>query len=340
MNASNPPARVTLGDGLSTTALGYGAMGLAEVYGAVEQDAALATLHHVVDAGIDLIDTADVYGAGSNERLVGRLLADRRDEVVLATKFGIVADDDTYARMRPRNDAAYVAEACEASLARLGTDVIDLYYLHRRQVSVPIEEVVGAMAGLVQAGKVRHLGLSEVTAAELRAAHAVHPVAAVQSEWSLWSRDVERHVVPAAADLGVGFVPYSPLGRGFLTGSITSSTDLSADWRGGLGRFRGEALDANLALVEVVRGIAHERGATPAQVALAWLRQRATHLGVAIAPIPGTRQPARVEENLDSLNLLLDEEAMSALDELAHRVVGPRSDHSDPDWVSETRETA
>jgi aryl-alcohol dehydrogenase-like predicted oxidoreductase len=339
MTALQKPARTTLGDGLSTTALGYGAMGLAEVYGAVEQDAALATLHHVVDVGIDLIDTADVYGAGSNERLIGRLLADRRDEVVLATKFGIVAEGETYDRMRPRNDAAYVVEACEASLARLGTDVIDLYYLHRRQVSVPLEEVVGAMAGLVRAGKVRHLGLSEVTSEELRTAHAVHPIAAVQSEWSLWSRDVERHVVPAAAELGVGFVPYSPLGRGFLTGSITSSTDLSGDWRGGLDRFRGEARDANLALVDVVRGIAHEQGATPAQVALAWLHHQAARLGAAVAPIPGTRQPARVDENLGSLNLFLDDEAMSALDELAQQVVGQRSDHSDPDWVSETRET-
>ena len=230
-----------LGDGLTTAPLGYGAMGLAEVYGAIDEADGLATLHHVVDAGIDLVDTADVYGNGTNERLVARLLADRRDEVTLATKFGIVPEDDTHTRMTTRNDPEYVRQACDASLERLGTDVIDLYYLHRRQVSVPVEEVVGAMAGLVTAGKVRHLGLSEVTAAELRAACAVHPIAAVQSEWSLWSRDVERQVVPAAVELGVGFVPYSPLGRGFLTGSIGADTDLSSDWRGGLTRFSGAA---------------------------------------------------------------------------------------------------
>ncbi|MDO9458339.1 aldo/keto reductase [Nocardioides sp.] len=327
-----------LGDGLATTPLGYGAMGLAETYGEISQEDALATLHHVVDSGIDLVDTADLYGGGSNERLVARLLADRRDEVVLATKFGITATDDTYTRMAPRNDPAYVHEACDASLGRLGTDVIDLYYLHRREVGVPIEEVVGAMAELVTAGKVRHLGLSEVTADELRAAHAVHPIAAVQSEWSLWSRDVERRVVPTAAELGIGFVPYSPLGRGFLTGTIAADTDLSTDWRGGLTRFSGDARDANLALVEVVRGIATELGATPAQVALAWLRHRGGELGLPVVPIPGTRRPARVDENLGSLDVVLDEEAMRVLGGLADAVVGARSDQDDPDWVSDTRE--
>ena len=230
-------ARHHLGDGLMTTPIGYGAMGLAQVYGAVAEADALATLHHVLDVGIDLIDTADVYGAGSNERLLAELLSSRRDEVRLATKFGIVSDD-SFAQMSTDNDPAYVRRACDASLDRLGTEVIDLYYLHRRQVSVPIEDVVGAMASLVQAGKVRHLGLCEVTADELRAAHDVHPIAAVQSEWSLWSRGVERHVVPTAAELGVGFVPYSPLGRGFLTGTIGADTDLSNDWRGWPGPVR------------------------------------------------------------------------------------------------------
>ncbi len=333
------PVRATLGAGLTTSAIGYGAMGLAEVYGPVDEADALATLHHVVDAGIDLIDTSDVYGAGSNERLIGRLLADRRAEVILATKFGIVTSAGDYDTMRARNDPAYVAEACDASLGRLGTDVIDLYYLHRREVGVPIEDVVGAMAGLVQAGKVRHLGLSEVTADELRAAHAVHPISAVQSEWSLWSRDVERRVVPAAAELGVGFVPYAPLGRGFLTGSITEDTDLSDDWRGGLSRFTGTARDANLALVEVVRGIARDLEATPAQVALAWLRHRGAALGLGVVPIPGTRRPARVDENLGSLALSLDHDALAALDGLAEAAVGSRSDRDDPDWVSATRET-
>jgi aryl-alcohol dehydrogenase-like predicted oxidoreductase len=232
----------------------------------------------------------------------------------------------------------YAARACDASLRRLGTEVIDLYYLHRRQVSVPIEDVVGAMAALVTAGKVRHLGLSEVTAAELRAAHAVHPITAVQSEWSLWSRDVERHVVPTAAELGVGFVPYSPLGRGFLTGAISADTDLTDDWRGNLARFHGDARQANLALVAVLRGIAEEQSATPTQVALAWLRHRGTELGLPVVPIPGTRRQSRVDENLGSLEISLDAPAMQTLGRLADSVIGQRADHDSPDWVSATRE--
>ncbi|SKC57690.1 aldo/keto reductase [Krasilnikoviella flava] len=338
MTTTTGMPRTTLGDGLDTSLLGYGAMGLAQVYGAVDEDDALATLHHVVDVGIDLIDTADLYGAGSNERLVGRLLRDRRDDVTLATKFGIVSEDDTYSRMSARNDPAYVAEAADASLRRLGVDVIDLYYLHRRDPRVPVEDVVGAMAELVTAGKVRHLGLSEVTATELRAAQAVHPIAAVQSEWSLWSRDVERSVVPTAAELGVGFVPYSPLSRGLLTGKLTDADALAGDWRSNLERFRGSAFEANQALVAVVRGIAQERGATPAQVALAWLRHQGDALGLPVVPIPGSRRAARVDENLASLGLALDAEAVAALDELAGRVVGARSDQSNPDWVSATRE--
>ncbi|HET8717568.1 MAG TPA: aldo/keto reductase [Nocardioidaceae bacterium] len=330
------PKRVRLGGALDTAPLGYGAMGLAEVYGPVDEDEALRTLHHVLDRGLDLVDTADVYGDGSNERLVARLLAERRDEVTVATKFGIVGDDNC--ARRTRNDRAFVESACDASLQRLGTDVIDLYYLHRREIAVPIEEVVGTMGRLVDAGKVRHLGLSEVTADELRRACAVHPIAAVQSEWSLWSRDVERHVAPAAAELGVGFVPYAPLGRGFLTGTLDAHTDLTQDWRGGLARFSGGARTANLALVSVVRGIAAELGATPAQVALAWLRQRGKELNLAVVPIPGTRRPARVDENADSLQLVLDGDAMYALDGLYAGVVGARSTEDDPDWVSDTRE--
>lgn len=329
---------VELGDGLSTSRLGYGAMGLAQVYGAIDENDALATLNHVVDAGIDLIDTADMYGNGSNERLISRLLAGRRDEVVLATKFGIVAEDESYTRLSTRNDAAYVRQSVDASLQRLGTDVIDLYYLHRRQVSVPLAEVIGAMADLVTAGKVRHLGLSEVTAQELRDAHAIHPIAAVQSEWSLWSRDVENQVVPTAAELGVGFVPYAPLGRGFLTGTIDDAAELKGDWRSMLDRFAGDAFDANQAVVSAVRGVAAELGATPAQVALAWLRQRGAALALPVVPIPGTRKPSRVDENLGSLSLRLDDEAMSVLGGLAGKVVGRRSDNADPDWVSDTRE--
>lgn len=330
--------RIALGDGLDTSRIGYGAMGLSETYGPIGASDSIATLHHVVDAGVDLIDTADVYGDGSNERLIAGLVKDRREEITLASKFGIVLPSDARDTMTTRNDPEYVRHAVDASLERLGTDTIDLYYLHRRQVTVPIEEVIGAMAELVAAGKVRHLGLSEVTADELRTAHAIHPIAAVESEWSLWSRDVERHVVPAAVELGVGFVPYAPLGRGFLTGTLEGAAALDGDWRSGLARFQGNAFETNQAVVAAVRGIAVEAGATPAQVALAWLRRRGEQLGLPVVPIPGTRRQARVDENVASLSLELSEEAMTILGTLADRVVGQRSDHSDPDWVSDTRE--
>ncbi len=228
-------------------------------------------------------------------------------------------------------------QSIDESLHRLQTDVVDLYYMHRRDVNVPIEETVGAMAELVSAGKVRHLGLSEVTAEELRAAVAVHPIAAVQSEWSIWSRDVEASVVPAAAELGVGFVPYSPLGRGFLTGTVRSAADLSStDFRRDLPRFSGGALDANLAVVEVVKAVAEQQDATPAQVALAWLRHRAEAFGIGSAPIPGTRRAARVEENLGSLSVELTPEQLDTLDAAAAAVTGQR--FADLSWVSAGRE--
>src|ERR1700742_3436059 len=249
-----------LGDDLTVTAIGFGAGALASVYGDVDDAESLATLNRCLDLDVTFIDTANVYGGGSNERLIAKLLADRRDEVTLATKFGIASNpaDRAAGRRQTRGDAAYVRQCIDESLARLQTDVVDLYYMHRRDLTVPIEETVGAMAELVHADKVRHLGLSEVTADELRAAVAVHPIAAVQSEWLVWSRDVERNVVPTAAELGVGFVPYSPLGRGFLTGTIRSAADFSppADFRNKIPRFSGGALDANLAVVEVVKSIA------------------------------------------------------------------------------------
>ena len=219
MTRANSVPTVKLGDELSVSAIGFGAMVLTPVYGEVDDTESLATLNRTVDLGVTFIDTANQYGGGANEQLISKLLADRRDEVTLATKFGIVGTpaDRAAGKLVARGDAAYVRQCIDESLQRLQTDVVDLYYMHRRDVNVPIEETVGAMAELVAAGKVRHLGLSEVTADELRAAVAVHPIAAVQSEWSIWSRDVERNVVPAAAELGVGFVPYSPLGRGFLT---------------------------------------------------------------------------------------------------------------------------
>ena len=228
-------------------------------------------------------------------------------------------------------------QCIDESLQRLQTDVVDLYYMHRRDTNVPIEETVGAMAELVAAGKVRHLGLSEVTAEELRAAVAVHPIAAVQSEWSIWSRDVEANVVPTAAELGVGFVPYSPLGRGFLTGTISSTDDLpSTDFRRTMPRFREGALDANLAVVELVKSVAAQQGATPAQVALAWLRNRAASFGVAAVPIPGTRRAARVEENLGSLSVTLSPEQLDSLDAAAAAVTGHR--FGNLGWVSAGRE--
>ena len=326
-----------LGDGLTVSAIGFGGMALTPVYGAVDDTESLATLHHCLDVGMTFIDTANVYGVGANERLIARLLADRRDEVQLATKFGIDGDPTTGKRTA-RGDAEYVRRSIDESLGRLETDVVDLYYMHRRDVSVPIEETVGAMAELVAAGKVRHLGLSEVTADELRAAVAVHPIAAVQSEWSIWSRDVERNVVPAAAELGVGFVPYSPLGRGFLAGAVRSAADLTSagDLRNFMPRFAGEALDANLAVVQVVTSVAEEAGATPAQVALAWLRQRAEAMGVASVPIPGTRRAARVDENAGSLSVRLTPGQVEALETAGAAVSGHRS--LDPGWVSSARE--
>ena len=338
-NANSVPA-VKLGDELSVSAIGFGAMALTPVYGDVDDTESLATLNRAVDLGVTFIDTANIYGGGENERLIAKLLADRRDEVTLATKFGISGNpaDRAAGRIGVRNDAAYIRECIDQSLQRLQTDAVDLYYMHRRDVNVPIEETVGVMAELVAAGKVRHLGLSEVTADELQAAVAVHPIAAVQSEWSIWSRDVERNVVPAAARLGVGFVPYSPLGRGFLTGTVQSAADLSSptDFRKTMPRFSGDALDANLAVVEVVKAVAGQRDATAAQVALAWLRYRAEALGVVSVPIPGTRRASRIEENLGSLSVRLTPEQLDALNAAGAAVSGPR--FQDQTWISAGRE--
>ena len=326
---------VLLGDGLEVSAIGFGAMALTPVYGEVDDAESLATLHRSVDLGVTFIDTANVYGGGANESLIAGLLADRRDEVTLATKFGIVGSP---AGLGARGDAAYVRQSIDESLSRLNTDVVDLYYMHRRDLTVPIEETVGAMAELVTAGKVRHLGLSEVTADELSAAVAVHPIAAVQSEWSIWSRDVEANVVPAAAKLGVGFVPYSPLGRGFLTGTVRSVADLApgGDFRSGMPRFADGALEANLAVVDAIADVAEQREASPAQVALAWLRYRADELGVVSVPIPGTRRAARVEENFNSLDVALTDDQLAALDAAGAAVSGNR--FTDLAWVSAGRE--
>ena len=339
MTSANSAPAVKLGDELTVSAIGFGAMALTPVYGEVDDVESLATLNRTLDLGVTFIDTANIYGNGNNEKLIAKLLADRRDEVTLATKFGIQGNpaDRAAGQIGVRGDAAYVRQSIDESLQRLQTDVVDLYYMHRRDVNVPIEETVGAMAELVAAGKVRHLGLSEVTADELRAAVAVHPIAAVQSEWSIWSRDVERNVVPAAAELGVGFVPYSPLGRGFLTGTISSVADLSpTDFRRKMPRYAESALDANLAVVALVKSVSAEQGATPAQVALAWLRYRAEALGVASVPIPGTRRAERVEENLGSLTVNLTPAQLDTLDAAAASVSGHR--FTDMSWVSGGRE--
>ncbi len=327
----------SLGDGLTVSALGFGGMALSGVYGESSDEAGLATLNHAVDAGVTFIDTADVYGGGQNEELIARLLRDRRDEVTLATKFGITGSIAEKS-MRARNEPAYVHEAADASLARLGINVIDLFYLHRREVGVPIEDVVGAMAELVTAGKVRHLGLSEVTAEELEAAHAVHPIAAVQSEWSVWSRDVERAVVPAAARLGIGFVPYSPLGRGFLTATLTDPSQFADDWRGGLTRFSGDAFDANQAVVRALTEIAADHGATAAQIALAWLYHAGRTYGLPVVPIPGTRKASRVDENAGAVAVQLTAAEVDRLNGLSDAVIGARSDSADPNWTSDSRE--
>ena len=326
---------VHLGDGLNVSPLGFGGMALTPVYGEVDPEDALRTLHHAVDSGVSFIDTADIYGGGSNEELIARLLRERRDDVQLATKFALVGTPaDGYTDIR--GDAAYIRQAVDRSLQRLGTDVIDLYYMHRRDLRVPIVETVEAMAELVKHGKIRHLGLSEVTAQELAEASAVHPIAAVQSEWSIWSRDVERNVVPAAATLGVGFVPYSPLGRGFLTGTVDAASLGSNDFRRRIPRFAPEAADANQAVVATVQSVANELEATPAQVALAWLLAQGKRLGLPVVPIPGTRKRHRIDENLGALSLDLSPAQLDALAAASDAVVGSRS--ADPTWVSEGRE--
>ncbi|MFT4029715.1 MAG: aldo/keto reductase [Protaetiibacter sp.] len=326
---------MTLIGGLEVGTQGFGGMALAEVYGPADEREALATLHHAVDAGIRFVDTADIYGRGSNERLVGRLIAERGDELVVATKFGFVADAAP-GGPRFRGDPAYLREAVVASLKRLGVDRIPLYYYHRVDPLVPIEETVGALAELVAEGIVGRIGLSEVTADELERAHAVHPIAAVQSEWSIWSRDVESRVIPAAARLGVGFVAYSPLGRGFLAAPVTALAE--GDLRRGFPRFDAERLAANAPIGETVRRVAAEEGVTPAQLALAWIAEKARELGVAAVPIPSTRRPERIDENLAAAGIRLSARALAELEPLGALVAGDRARHVDD--ISQGRERA
>ncbi|MFE4449896.1 aldo/keto reductase [Streptomyces sp. NPDC056796] len=304
---------------------GLGCMGISEFYGDTDEAAARDTLEAALEAGVTLFDTADVYGRGANETFLAPFVGAHRDAITLATKFAIERTDDPHYR-GVRNDPAYIREAVEASLRRLGTDVIDLYYMHRRDPLVPLAESVGAMAELVRQGKVKQLGLSEVTGAELREAHAVHPIAALQSEWSLFSRDVERSAVPAAAELGVTLVPYSPLGRGFLTGAFADAAkDLGqGDFRVHQPRFTGENAKNNAALLEPVHKIAAAHGATAAQVALAWVQQRAQVHGLSVVPIPGTRKRSRLLENVGATRLTLTGPELELLEPIAGRVAGDR----------------
>ncbi|OKI62645.1 aldo/keto reductase [Streptomyces sp. MJM1172] len=316
---------------LAVSAQGLGCMGMSHGYGASDDAQSIATLHHALDRGVTLLDTADFYGAGHNEELIGRAVAGRRDEVVLATKFGFAnrLGEPTLVR----GDAAYVRQACEASLRRLGVDHIDLYYQHRVDPQVPIEETVGAMAELVQAGKVRHLGLSEAGASTIRRAHAVHPITALQSEWSLWTRDLEAEIAPVCRELGIGLVPFSPLGRGFLTGRYSSVDGLAeTDVRRSQPRFADGNLERNLAIVARIDELAAAKGVTTGQLALAWVQ----HRGDDVVPIPGTRRRQYLEENLAALAVELSPEDLAAIEAAApsEQIAGTRYDATSLTFVN------
>jgi aryl-alcohol dehydrogenase-like predicted oxidoreductase len=306
----------TLGNNLQVSALGLGCMGLSFAYSTSQTDAAdgVALIRRALDLGVTFLDTADMYGPETNERIVGEAIAGRRDEVVLATKFGIDFSAANGGQRRINGRPDYVRSACDASLKRLGVDHIDLYYQHRIDADTPIEDTVGALSELVKAGKVRHIGLSEASAATIRRAHAVHPVTAIQSEYSLWSRDPEDEILPVCRELGIGFVAYSPLGRGFLAGRFRKLDDLAADdWRRNSPRFQGGNFAKNLALVEKIEDLAAEKDCTPSQLALAWLLAQDDR----IVPIPGTTSIDRLEQNIGSADIVLSDAEVAAIDAIA-----------------------